>query len=68
MRDGDAGNRAEMPGYSSGSSGRNPQGPVAGAPSPTARREYSSPDEVQLRARWSNDRTWLLAAQSFITS
>jgi RNA-directed DNA polymerase len=40
MRNGDAGNRAGMPGYSSGSSGRNPQGPVAGASSLTARREY----------------------------
>lgn len=41
MRNGDAGNRAGMPDYSSGSSGRNPQGPVAGASSPTARRENS---------------------------
>ena len=39
MRKGDAGNRAEMPGYSSGGSGRNPQGPVAGASNLTARRE-----------------------------
>ena len=41
MRNGDAGNRAEMPGYSSGSSGRNPQEPVAGASSLTAIRENS---------------------------
>ena len=41
MRNGDAGNRAGMPGYSSGSSGRNPQGPVVGASSLTAKRENS---------------------------
>ncbi len=43
MRNGDAGNRDGMPGYSSGSSGRNPQGPVAGASKLTARKEYSRP-------------------------
>lgn len=41
MRNGDAGNRAGMPGYSSGRSGRNPQGLVAGASSLTAIRENS---------------------------
>ena len=41
MRNGDAGNQAGMPGYSSGGSGRNPQGPVAGASNPTARKEDS---------------------------
>ena len=52
---GDADNRAGMPGYSSGVRGRNPQGPVAGAPNFTARRENSRTDEVQLRVGWSND-------------
>ncbi|MGC9966300.1 MAG: group II intron reverse transcriptase/maturase [Syntrophobacteraceae bacterium] len=42
MRNGDAANRAGMPGYSSGSSGRNPQGPIAGASNLTARKEHSS--------------------------
>jgi len=41
MRNGDAGNRAGMPGYSSGSRGRNPQGPVAGASNLTAKRDDS---------------------------
>jgi RNA-directed DNA polymerase len=41
MRSGDAGNRAEMPDYSSGGRGRNPQGPVAGASNLTAKRDYS---------------------------
>ncbi len=41
MRNGDAGNRAGMPDYSSGSSGPNPQGPVAGASSLTAIRDDS---------------------------
>jgi RNA-directed DNA polymerase len=41
MRIGDAGNRAGMPDYSSGSRGRNPQGPVAGASNLTAKRDDS---------------------------
>ena len=41
MRNGDAGNRAGMPDYSSGSRGRNPQGPVAGASSLTAKIDDS---------------------------
>ncbi len=41
MRNGDAGNRAGMPDYSSGSRGRNPQGPVAGASNLTAKRDDS---------------------------
>jgi len=41
MRDGDTGNRAGMPGYSSGGRGRNPQGPVAGASNLTAKRSDS---------------------------
>ena len=41
MRDEDAGNRAGMPDYSSGGRGRNPQGPVAGASSLTAKRDDS---------------------------
>lgn len=41
MGNGDAGNRAGMPDYSSGERGRNPQGPVAGASSLTAKREDS---------------------------
>jgi len=41
MRNGDAGNRAGMPDYSSGGRGRNPQGPVAGASSLTAKRDDS---------------------------
>jgi RNA-directed DNA polymerase len=41
MRSGDAGNRAGMPDYSSGGRGRNPQGPVAGASSLTAKRDNS---------------------------
>lgn len=48
MRNGDAGNRAGMPGYSSGSSGRNPQEPVAGASNLTARKEHSSRKTMQL--------------------
>ena len=41
MRNGDAGNRAGTPDYSSGSRGRNPQGPVAGASNLTAKRDDS---------------------------
>jgi RNA-directed DNA polymerase len=41
MRNGDAGNRAGMPDYSSGGRGRNPQGPVVGASNLTAKREDS---------------------------
>ena len=41
MRNGDAGNRAGMPDYSSGSRGRNPQVPVAGASNLTAKRDDS---------------------------
>ena len=41
MRNGDAGNRAGMSDYSSGSRGRNPQGPVAGASNLTAKRDDS---------------------------
>jgi RNA-directed DNA polymerase len=41
MRDEDAGERAGLPDHSSGGSGRNPQGPVAGASSLTARKENS---------------------------
>jgi len=41
MRNGDAGNRAGMPDYSSGGRGRNPQGPVAGASSLTAKKDDS---------------------------
>ena len=41
MRNGDAENRAGMPDYSSGGRGRNPQGPVAGASSLTAKRDNS---------------------------
>ena len=37
-----------MPGYSSGSSGRNPQEPVAGASNLTARKEHSSQKTMQL--------------------
>ena len=48
MRNGDAANRAGMPGYSSGSSGRNPQEPVAGASNLTARKEHSSQKTMQL--------------------
>ena len=48
MRNEDAGKRAEMPGNSSGSSGRNPQGPVAGASSFTARKEHSRQDDRKL--------------------
>jgi hypothetical protein len=46
--EGDAGNRAGMPGYSSGRRGRNPHGPVAGASSFTVRKENSRPESVQL--------------------
>jgi len=48
MRNGDAGNRAGMPGYSSGGRGRNPQGPVAGASSLTAKRDNSCRKVAQL--------------------
>ncbi len=48
MRNADAENRAEMPGYSSGSSGRNPQGPVAGASNLTAKRDESRQKTKQL--------------------
>lgn len=48
MGDEDAGTRAEKPGNSSGSSGRNPQGPVAGASSLTARKEFSRQKTQQL--------------------
>ena len=41
MRNGDAGNRAGTPDYSSGGRGRNPQGPVAGASNLTAKRDNS---------------------------
>ena len=41
MSCGDADSRTEMPGISSGGSGRNPRGPVACASSLTARREDS---------------------------
>lgn len=41
MRNGDAGNRAGMPDYSSGVRGRNLHGSVAGASSLTARRKDS---------------------------
>ena len=41
MRNGDAGNRAGMPDYSSGKRGRNPQGPVVVASRLAARREDS---------------------------
>jgi RNA-directed DNA polymerase len=41
MRNVDAGNLAEMPDHSSGSRGRNPQEPVAGASSLTAKRDDS---------------------------
>src|SRR5208283_1388001 len=41
MRNGDAGNRAGMPDYSSGSRGRNPHEPVAGASNLTAKRDDS---------------------------
>ena len=41
MRNGDSGNRAEMPDYSSGERGRNPQGPVVGASNLTAKRDDS---------------------------
>ena len=44
----DADSRTEMPGISSGSSGRNPQGPVGWASSLTARREHSSQKTMQL--------------------
>jgi RNA-directed DNA polymerase len=48
MRNEDAGKRAGMPGNSSGGSGRNPQGPVAGAPGLTARKEHSRQKAMQL--------------------
>jgi hypothetical protein len=48
MRNGDADNRAGMPDYSSGGRGRNPQEPVAGASSPTARKEPSGQKVEQL--------------------
>ena len=48
MRNGDAGNRAGMPDYSSGRRGRNPQGPVAGASNLTARKENSCRKTKQL--------------------
>lgn len=41
MNSGDAGNQAEMSDYSSGWRGRNPQGPVAGASSLTAKKDNS---------------------------
>src|SRR5208337_29767 len=41
MSNGDAGNRTGMSDYSSGGRGRNPQGPVAGASSLTAKRDDS---------------------------
>ncbi len=41
MSSGDAGNRAEMPGYSLGGRERNSQGPIAGASSLTAKRDDS---------------------------
>ena len=48
MRNGDAGSRTEMSDTSSGSSGRNPQGPVVCASSPTARRENSCQETQEL--------------------
>jgi RNA-directed DNA polymerase len=48
MSSGDAGNRVAIPDYSPGSSGRNPQGPVAGASSLAARREDSRQRTEQL--------------------
>ena len=48
MSSGDAGNRVEMPGYSSGGSGRNLQGPVAGASSLTATRDISRQKNLEL--------------------
>lgn len=48
MRNGDADNRAEKPGNSSGGRGRNPHEPVAGASSLTARKEPSSQKVEQL--------------------
>ncbi len=48
MRNGDAGNWAGMPDYSSGARGRNPQCPDAGASSLTARRENSRRKTQQL--------------------
>lgn len=48
MSSGDAENRVGMPGYSSGNSGRNPRGPVAGASSLTARKEYTRQENQNL--------------------
>jgi len=48
MRNGDADNRAEMPGNSSGGRGRNPHEPVAGGSSLTARKEPSGQKVEQL--------------------
>jgi RNA-directed DNA polymerase len=48
MRNQDAGKRAEMPGNSSGGSGRNPQGPVGCASSLTARKDASRQRTMQL--------------------
>jgi RNA-directed DNA polymerase len=48
MSSGDAGNWAAMPGYSSGGSGRNLQGPVAGASSLTATRDNSRQKNAKL--------------------
>jgi RNA-directed DNA polymerase len=48
MRNGDAGNRAGTPDDSSGRRGRNPQEPVAGASSLTAKKEHSRQTVEQL--------------------
>ena len=48
MRNGDADSRTETAGTSSGSSGRNPQGPVACASSLTARKDASRRKTMQL--------------------
>ncbi len=49
MSSGDAGNRTVMPGYSSGGSGRNPQGPVVSASGLTTARDNSVQKTQNLR-------------------